>query len=896
MKYRSGFHWPTFGACGMFLLQAFACSDLPSIPANECGNGILEPPEECDMFAGSGRLCRPPDATKGACRFDCTPTDSGTPACPDGTRCGVDGICRAPRINELGSSDYREFGALLPVPAHSLQIGDFDGDGRGDLLALGSRNDLWQAYPRVLFFDEAGQVESMIDPRTPISSPQVLPLSAPGDESRLPRQLVFSSAFGIGAAEFTQDRTVLPVPYPIQVMSQGWSYRVLRLRGTVQTMLNEAVLLFMSDQSQSEGKPGVIAEANSVAELAVLPKGVQYLTGPPVAANVVDSASSPCEEALFTYQDDEHVYLFEACDEVGRLLSPAAAPRAAISLPDARPIGHAPLVAFVNDDEHLDVLAADASNPGKPFVAFGQGDGTFLADPSNAASLATAWPVEIERAQGCPLSSAIDPSFPLAVGDLNADGLSDWVTRRGVQLTQSITADTTEKKIRIAACTTNTPFARQWTKAALADINADGLLDVIAGSSSGPDLDVLRGTGFTTLNPSAIATGGTLTHLATGDFDGDGITDVVFDAVQLVEPAQDRLAIAFGRPGQPPDTPIEIGEFTTIDQLQTAKYAGDDAIDEIGVIATPSDSPGQQLSVFIGSAGRHPIAPMGLEGPSQTYGEMISGVPLALTAGKLGTQLLPSLVVASIYCEGECEQRLWVVPSASTGRFGIPIPSAVLPQEFSAIRLEPVELGVHLLIGDVNADGSNEGFALTADPAGASIHLWQIALPAPGAEWSDPSPVQLLASTPGRLTPSSNPQLFDLDSDGYADLILIVDTGNGQARLGVVTNHQGSLDLSRIQYVQALDGQVVRAFATALRARRDTRGNWSSVPHLMAITNEGTFSVSTRPDSGLSVDAIDGLPGGSSIAVGNIAGYGLSDVAVGSSAGVRLFSEAPERE
>jgi hypothetical protein len=775
---------------------------------------------------------------------------------------------------------------FLSVPAQALHMGDFDGDGRGDLLALGNANGLRQAYPRLLFFDTAGHEQDIVDPRIPISSPMVLTLDPSQGQSRQSQQIVFSSEFGIGAAEVTNDRTVLPIAYPIQVLPQGWSYRVLRLQGTAQSLLNEVVLLFMGDSAQGQATPGVIAEASSVTELAPLPKGVQQLAGPPIAANIVDSAS-PCDEPLLAYSGDEHVYLFEPCDEHGNLRLPADAPRPVVALAGAHPIGQSPIAAFVDDDEHLDLLIGDATDSAQPYVAFGRGDGTFRADPANPDTRATAWPVEIERGDKCLTNYEIDRSFPLAVGDLNHDGVTDWVTHKGVQLTQGISLDTSAQKVRLTTCTVSTPFVRQWTKASIADFNDDGLLDVVAGSSSEPDLDLLRGTGLSVLNPSAIATGGTLHHLGTGDFDGDGITDIVFDALQATAGSvHDRLSIAFGRDAQPPETPVEIGDFATIDQVQTALYAGNDAMYEIGVIATPSDSPGQQLSVFIGSAGRHPIAPMGLQAPGKSSEEMTEGVPLALAAGNIGGGALPSLLAASIDCkQGTCNHRLWLVPSTAAGRFGIPVPSATLPPDFSALRFDPLELTVQLLVGDVDGDHSNDALALTTNVAGTGIDLWRIALPAPGADWDNTSPVELTASTPGRLTFTSNPQLYDVDRDNKPDLILIVDDTNGTQNLGIVINRGGSLDLSQVQYVD-LQGNAALAFATS--------GD-EHPPRILVVTDAGTYAISVEKGEVAPGKLIETLPGGSSIAIGDIAGNGLADVAIGNAAGVRLFLEAPKQ-
>jgi len=84
------------------------------------------------------------------------------------------------------------------------------------------------------------------------------------------------------------------------------------------------------------------------------------------------------------------------------------------------------LVARVNQDSHLDLVLGDES--GMPHVAFGRGDGTFAADPeAPEATLGTAWPMSVMRG-ACADTPPVDTRFPLAIGDLNADGVADWVS------------------------------------------------------------------------------------------------------------------------------------------------------------------------------------------------------------------------------------------------------------------------------------------------------------------------------------------------------------------------------------------------------------------------------------------------------------------------------------
>src|SRR5262245_43339860 len=76
----------------LVLALAPACSDLPPARAGVCGNGAIDPGEDCDFFAGvgapPGTTCGGPDDRTGACHWLCQAhTD-----CPVGWGCSPDGM------------------------------------------------------------------------------------------------------------------------------------------------------------------------------------------------------------------------------------------------------------------------------------------------------------------------------------------------------------------------------------------------------------------------------------------------------------------------------------------------------------------------------------------------------------------------------------------------------------------------------------------------------------------------------------------------------------------------------------------------------------------------------------------------------------------------------------
>src|SRR5438105_6362534 len=98
-------------------LCLFACTNFDPIPRGTCGNGVLEPGEDCDSTAASCVKCAVTCTTP----QDCPTADYA---------CGVDRFCHAP-------------GGALAAPANAgafeaseLVVTDVDHDGTGDALGL----------------------------------------------------------------------------------------------------------------------------------------------------------------------------------------------------------------------------------------------------------------------------------------------------------------------------------------------------------------------------------------------------------------------------------------------------------------------------------------------------------------------------------------------------------------------------------------------------------------------------------------------------------------------------------------------------------------------------------------------------------------------------------------
>jgi hypothetical protein len=860
------------------------CNDLPRVTGSVCGNGVTEPPdEECDTYAPEGQSCRAPGmGVEGACRFEC----STQAKCPVGSACGVDGICR------FFTGRYESWGGPLPVVAESIRLGDFDGDGRDDLLALGNTNSFGQSMPRIYFFDESGRATDPFDPQTPVRSPLVTP-RPPQSSAADPRQrIVFATDFGIATLEATATRTVLPIAYPYQVVPKGWSYRVLRVQGSSVSVLGDGIVLILGSEEPDQTLLVPAEPPDFPGPLASLSVPFDELAGDVLAGNVIEGPDSPCDEAVWARTEESSVRLIELCDAAGDWQIATGAPEVALELPMGHGIGHKMLLTRVDADEHLDLMVQD--DQGGAYLAFGLGDGSFVADPDDPEGTAgQAWLVTT--------SLSADPGFPLAVGDLNRDGLPDWVTATGVVLVQSLQSDAKRQRIAVGAFPGNAPFVGEWSQASIADLNGDGRPDLVAGSSSVPDLDFYVGTGLDLMNPRVgIATDGPASHMAVGDFDGDLVEDLAFGThVQQADETEDvaieKVAIAFGSRSGDPSAPIEVGRFSEIMQLVSANYATEDGIAELGVLGRSSDYDGESLTAFIGNPGRHPIASLGLLHIATAEGDTnTSQIPIACAVGRFSGSESLGLVALGLEDDPtpESRPRLWYAEGSVLTRLTKPVPSAELPEELLRWQTLAAEMPPVLLAGDLDGSGRDQALILAA--AGRNtLGLWRVRLPKEGeaANWMTLDPDSLVTQLwtgPGRLVRASRPTLVDVDEDGRLDLVLVAADTEGDAQLGVVwndKNKKGDLKLSELEPVSL--GDSVLGFAATSNGR---------VTRWVAVTDDKAFLLSAKSSAdgarSFLVESIPNAPGGRAVALGDLTGDGLMDLVIAEQSGVRVLAES----
>jgi len=191
-----------------------------------------------------------------------------------------------------------------------------------------------------------------------------------------------------------------------------------------------------------------------------------------------------------------------------------------------------------NGDGKLDLAVAGYvpgnGNKGDVMLFLGNGDGTFAAPTT-------------------PISGLITP-LQIAVADIANNGKSDIVlaTYSGIDVLLGDGA---------GGFSTPVTYLNGSTSFVIADVNGDGIPDLVAEPNSGTTLDFLAGKGDGTFEtptgtalPSGFSGGETAGSIAAGDFDGDGHIDVFISGS-----ASSNNLLLFGNGDGTFQAPIQLG-------------------------------------------------------------------------------------------------------------------------------------------------------------------------------------------------------------------------------------------------------------------------------------------------------------------------------------------------
>jgi hypothetical protein len=832
------------GALGLAALASIAalasCADMTPLEAAVCGNWVIDANEDCDghdALAG-GACARPGEAN--ACRYVCV-VQGAPQGCPLGWGCGDDGVCRQ------ASGRFTRYGDVVPfASARRLRLGDFDGDGVPDILALGTEDALGRTPARVIY-PPTGHTDAEVVPiPKEIAAPAIGELDQSGTV-----ELAVADLGGISLLRGSRDRGLDFIALPSLLMPTGTYLRVMALDVIPGSDGDELVM--MRDRGQGD----TTLESPSGAVLVTLPGGEEALAGEIRWARF--ASAWPCPHLVFPFRGATTVQLFSPCK-----LGPDGAPAwnehgtlQSLALPAGAHIDGGVLVADLDGDGHLDLLVAASA---RTYAAYGRGDGTFSTAPGSGTLGAAgefAAPISVGQV------------LPLAVGDIDGDGALDFVVPGGIALSS-----------RGQGALSHVNLGTAWTTALIADLNDNGLPDVVAASSAAVDLDFFNNAGGGTLNPTTIPTDGLVERLAVGDFDGDLITDLALvEALDTTDTKTDLVGVAFGQAHGAPTAPAIIGTLGDAEQLMSARLGsveGVDGLDDVLCVARSEVSRTDAMFSFRGDGARVITAalPLGVAGQELT---------VALATGRFDGSAPALAAVSARLSDGSL--RVYRVEPEENFTLAELRPSAPLPAEIqSAAPGGHVNFGygVQAATADLLGSGREQLILVTPwNPGGDTSAVVVL-------DYDDAS--QVFVARPaiafsGAAASAAGPRVFDVDGDGQPDLLVPTGRVEEPGDLLIFWNdgHGGFPPFPA--RVAVAGGVSDAACIPATHAGCD----------LLLVSPTGVTRIRMHPDHVYAAEPLADLPGGHALVSADFDGDGAADVAILRADGLQFYLATPVR-
>lgn len=824
-----------------------SCADLTPLESTVCGNFVKDPGEDCDGHPlEDGTRCAPVDSPH-PCRQIC---DEST-VCPTGWGCGFDGVCRQ------ASNTFASLDNSVPLTTPNVMLpADFDGNGVTDILLLGHEDAIGTRPARIAYSEPMTALAEVKYLELHIAAPALGKLDLDGSTL----DMAFATLHGVSIVQATATRTTPFASFPYLSVSDGAPFRLVPMDVLPEVAGDEIVMLV----ERANGHTLVEAfHDGTIMPIFELTYGLNALADN-VAWGRFDE-NAPCARLVFAERGAREFRLISPCRTDGTSGWDTQPMPTSISLPPGITTNENLLVRDFDLDGHIDILV---ETNGSPHIAWGTGLGTFFGDKmSMTPNMAGPYVMP----QGTP------DEFPLAAADFNADSTIDFVFPHGLWVSH------TDKHV-----VAYQNFGAPWSSVVVADLNANGLIDVLGGSAENIDCTFLNNVGDGMFNPATLETEGPIQYLASDDFDGDLITDVavVESYPDASQNADSRVAIGFGKSHGPPEHLVPMGALEHPTQLITAsvREVGDGpnatdsiadlfALDRRTIMVDDVSEVVNQAVLFRGDGSRI----LGTSLPLRAVND--ADLPIAMTFTKVFGEDFREITTLGVdRMTGDL--RIWTIEGAEAdlARFG-----PFFPKGFhSSVNSDELSFryGAYMAASDLDGDGTDE--VMVVAPFGTSANRAGLVV----ADYNDDDTFipRMPQAFGAKLTGDDKFELHDVDGNGVIDAVLSTGTHDKPGELIVLwgIGRDGFDTTTPLRLDPGGGGVTSFACLPAIKGCR-----------LVVADSLGTYSIKSTGDRKLAATRMADLPGASAIATGDFDGDGLVDIALQTSQKLVYYRSIP---
>lgn len=889
-------------AVGAAMAVATACATLEPVATGVCGNGVLDRDEDCDEAEGStaaskGKCLRAGELN--ACHYTCDTSAS----CPPAWGCDLnEGICR-----RSGGTFSRKL--RIETGAVRLAKGDFDGDGRADLLlSQASGLDGASAVTGYFFGEgmrerERRRIPNRMGP--PYVFPSALSDKALGVEAEIRlfplSDVGFVSTVGVGVLRGNEEEPFLPELLPFKRLTT--SSRIIPIpsapdaTGSLRGRVTYAAAI-----KQPSGKSSLLSVSlDSVGTPTAIIYGVEIDGDPAALASLTapagrslclstrSSGATPptesCSNALVYFQGTQKsaLYILDAESKEPPRRRPRVVTTGVI---DSVATGD------IDGDGRTDILIGQprVGGPACPVVLTGAALAAAVPPPNGDFVLTPTLLTLPDCSQRF-----------LGAADLNGDHIADLVFGTQVFFSTKAADAGATPEWRLAYQSS----ATEWTQLEVGDFDGDGRDDAVLASVGQSELTVLRG-GLGEVRPTTVPTPEPVDFLTSGFFDADRALDVAYSTksdtsrarpgkgapTDAGAPTSASIYVVFG--GSTPET-LRVGKRAGATLSNLRRPVADATFPDIDLLGIEERSEaGSALYALYSPEGRGFVSLIGKESRvggrcvalSDLYGTgHLDAVRLKLpdtnpcdNSGDVVTVAIdPDLLQVGVGGDvTDMEQHV--------GPHYRPLgPLAVLAARVGA---KPMVFTVGVLSGFLSLRWGEAG---ASTEVGAKLSLRDL-IP----------PVAYEADLCGdrqkdRLTPTEKFQLLDVDGDGNDDLVF---SDGGRVRLK--GDAVSPYDLwPGVVLVLRSDGAggFARVSAEGMRGRSFAKAKLPDGRPALAVLEPGNIAFYTLSSGALArvagADVSLEDVNGQALEVGDFDGDGVDDLAVLGGGVLKIYAGEP---